>query len=72
LGSLSIFLSRPTLLTSPPAATPLPRRRIAGRGPLPGKEWATSGTVRPIMTAYKVVRCNFKYFGLQVRACLRG
>jgi hypothetical protein len=22
------------------------------------------------MTAYKVVRCNFKYFGLQVRACL--
>lgn len=34
-----------------------------GRGPLPGKDWMA--TTRPIMCAYKVVRADFKYFGLQ-------
>lgn len=36
---------------------------LAGRGPLPGKEW--TATTRPIMCAYKVVRADFKYFGMQ-------
>lgn len=39
--------------------------KVPGRGPLPSKEWCSDPAVKPKMCAYKVVRCDFKYFGLQ-------
>lgn len=36
-----------------------------GRGPLVGKEWMHN--VQPVMTCYKLVTCEFKWFGLQTR-----
>lgn len=36
-----------------------------GRGPLIGNEWQKS--VDPVMTCYKLVTCEFKWFGLQSR-----
>jgi len=39
-----------------------------GRGPLknePGKKWTHS--VNPVMTCYKLVTCEFKWFGLQTK-----
>ena len=36
-----------------------------GRGPLVGKDWKTK--VDPVMTCYKLVTCEFKWFGLQTR-----
>jgi hypothetical protein len=34
-----------------------------GRGPLKGKDWKDN--VQPVMCAYKLVTCEFKWFGLQ-------
>lgn len=36
-----------------------------GRGPLVGKDWKHN--VTPVMTCYKLVTCEFKWFGLQTR-----
>lgn len=36
-----------------------------GRGPLVGPDWKKS--VSPVMTCYKLVTCEFKWFGLQSR-----
>lgn len=36
-----------------------------GRGPLVGKDWMNN--VQPVMTCYKLVTCEFKWFGLQTR-----
>ncbi|XP_011503545.1 PREDICTED: phosphatidylinositol transfer protein alpha isoform [Ceratosolen solmsi marchali] len=36
-----------------------------GRGPLVGKDWKHQ--ITPIMTCYKLVTCEFKWFGLQAR-----
>lgn len=36
-----------------------------GRGPLVGPEWKNK--VNPVMTCYKLVTCEFKWFGLQSR-----
>lgn len=36
-----------------------------GRGPLVGKDWKRE--VKPVMTCYKLVTCEFKWFGLQSR-----
>lgn len=36
-----------------------------GRGPLVGKDWKHN--VKPVMTCYKLVTCEFKWFGLQTR-----
>jgi len=36
-----------------------------GRGPLVGNEWMKN--VDPVMTCYKLVTCEFKWFGLQSR-----
>lgn len=36
-----------------------------GRGPLVGKEWKNN--VQPVMTCYKLVTCEFRWFGLQTR-----
>lgn len=36
-----------------------------GRGPLVGKDWKHN--VQPVMTCYKLVTCEFKWFGLQTR-----
>lgn len=36
-----------------------------GRGPLVGPEWKQK--VQPVMTCYKLVTCEFKWFGLQTR-----
>lgn len=36
-----------------------------GRGPLVGPDWKTK--VDPVMTCYKLVTCEFKWFGLQSR-----
>lgn len=36
-----------------------------GRGPLIGKDWKNN--VQPVMTCYKLVTCEFKWFGLQSR-----
>uniref|UniRef100_A0A336K9M3 CSON004792 protein n=1 Tax=Culicoides sonorensis TaxID=179676 RepID=A0A336K9M3_CULSO len=36
-----------------------------GRGPLTGPDWKKS--VTPVMTCYKLVTCEFKWFGLQTR-----
>jgi hypothetical protein len=36
-----------------------------GRGPLSGPEWIKN--VHPVMTCYKLVTCEFKWFGLQTR-----
>lgn len=36
-----------------------------GRGPLVGKDWKNN--VQPVMTCYKLVTCEFKWFGLQTR-----
>lgn len=36
-----------------------------GRGPLVGKDWKNN--VKPVMTCYKLVTCEFKWFGLQTR-----
>lgn len=36
-----------------------------GRGPLIGADWKTK--VNPVMTCYKLVTCEFKWFGLQSR-----
>lgn len=36
-----------------------------GRGPLVGKDWMRN--VQPVMTCYKLVTCEFKWFGLQTR-----
>jgi hypothetical protein len=36
-----------------------------GRGPLVGSNWRLS--VSPVMCCYKLVTCNFKWFGLQTR-----
>ncbi|XP_017775488.1 PREDICTED: phosphatidylinositol transfer protein beta isoform [Nicrophorus vespilloides] len=36
-----------------------------GRGPLVGKDWKNK--VDPVMTCYKLVTCEFKWFGLQSR-----
>lgn len=35
-----------------------------GRGPLVGPDWKTK--VNPVMTCYKLVTVEFKWFGLQV------
>lgn len=35
------------------------------RGPLVGKDWKNN--VQPVMTCYKLVTCEFKWFGLQNR-----
>lgn len=37
-----------------------------GRGPLVGTNWKYN--VKPVMTCYKLVTVEFKWFGLQVRA----
>ena len=34
-----------------------------GRGPLTGQDWAQKST--PVMTCYKVVTVEFKWFGIQ-------
>ena len=36
-----------------------------GRGPLTGADWVK--TAKPMMTCYKLVTCEFKWFGLQGR-----
>ncbi|KAJ6633223.1 Phosphatidylinositol transfer protein alpha isoform [Pseudolycoriella hygida] len=36
-----------------------------GRGPLVGNEWMKN--VDPVMTCYKLVTCEFKWFGLQTK-----
>lgn len=36
-----------------------------GRGPLNTKDWKNN--VQPVMTCYKLVTCEFKWFGLQTR-----
>lgn len=36
-----------------------------GRGPLVGPEWRKN--CKPVMTCYKLVTCEFKWFGLQTR-----
>lgn len=36
-----------------------------GRGPLVGTDWKMK--VKPVMTCYKLVTVEFKWFGLQVR-----
>ncbi|KAJ8678509.1 hypothetical protein QAD02_014296 [Eretmocerus hayati] len=36
-----------------------------GRGPLVGKDWKHQ--VKPVMTCYKLVTCEFKWFGFQTR-----
>lgn len=36
-----------------------------GRGPLVGADWPKK--VDPVMTCYKLVTCEFKWFGLQTR-----
>ncbi|XP_070143124.1 phosphatidylinositol transfer protein alpha isoform isoform X3 [Drosophila kikkawai] len=36
-----------------------------GRGPLVGADWKKH--VKPVMTCYKLVTCEFKWFGLQTR-----
>lgn len=36
-----------------------------GRGPLVGADWKKN--IDPIMTCYKLVTCEFKWFGLQSR-----
>lgn len=36
-----------------------------GRGPLNTKDWTNN--VTPVMTCYKLVTCEFKWFGLQTR-----
>lgn len=36
-----------------------------GRGPLVGPDWKNN--VKPVMTCYKLVTCEFKWFGLQSR-----
>lgn len=36
-----------------------------GRGPLVGKDWKHN--IQPVMTCYKLVTCEFKWFGLQTR-----
>lgn len=36
-----------------------------GRGPLVGADWKKK--VDPVMTCYKLVTCEFKWFGLQSR-----
>lgn len=36
-----------------------------GRGPLVGSDWPKK--VTPVMTCYKLVTCEFKWFGLQNR-----
>lgn len=36
-----------------------------GRGPLVGQDWMKN--VDPVMTCYKLVTCEFKWFGLQNR-----
>lgn len=36
-----------------------------GRGPLVGADWMKK--VDPVMTCYKLVTCEFKWFGLQTR-----
>ncbi|XP_037778765.1 phosphatidylinositol transfer protein beta isoform-like [Penaeus monodon] len=41
------------------------RSRKTGRGPLSGTAWWTSA--EPVMTCYKLVTCEFKWFGLQTR-----
>lgn len=38
-----------------------------GRGPLVGPDW--TGHVNPVMTCYKLVTVEFKWFGLQVSTC---
>lgn len=39
--------------------------RKTDRGPLVGKDWKNK--VQPVMTCYKLVTCEFKWFGLQTR-----
>ncbi|XP_042858760.1 phosphatidylinositol transfer protein beta isoform-like [Penaeus japonicus] len=41
------------------------RSQKTGRGPLRGKNWWMS--VEPVMTCYKLVTCEFKWFGLQTK-----
>lgn len=52
-----------------PPFLPLSRFRFksvkTGRGPLVGPDWKKS--VSPVMTCYKLVTCEFKWFGLQGR-----
>ncbi|MPC09676.1 Phosphatidylinositol transfer protein alpha isoform [Portunus trituberculatus] len=38
-----------------------------GRGPLIGPEWWKKASCDPVMTCYKLVTCEFKWFGLQSR-----
>ncbi|KAA0201267.1 hypothetical protein HAZT_HAZT005655 [Hyalella azteca] len=41
------------------------KSQTTGRGPLVGKDWQDK--VNPVMTCYKLVTCEFKWFGLQNR-----
>lgn len=41
------------------------KSKKTGRGPLVGADWKK--TVDPVMTCYKLVTCEFKWFGLQTR-----
>lgn len=41
------------------------KSKKTNRGPLVGKDWKNS--VQPVMTCYKLVTCEFKWFGLQTR-----
>uniref|UniRef100_A0A182N4C2 Phosphatidylinositol transfer protein N-terminal domain-containing protein n=1 Tax=Anopheles dirus TaxID=7168 RepID=A0A182N4C2_9DIPT len=41
------------------------KSKKTGRGPLVGPEWKKK--VSPVMTCYKLVTCEFKWFGLQSR-----
>lgn len=39
---------------------------VSGRGPLTTSKWWEGGSApRPLMCAYKLVRAEFRYFGLQ-------
>lgn len=40
------------------------KSKKTGRGPLTGPNWRNE--VQPVMTCYKLVTCEFKWFGLQV------
>lgn len=56
--------------TASPYTNPLsPIRRFksekTGRGPLTGADWTQS--VQPVMTCYKLVTCEFKWFGISSR-----
>lgn len=41
------------------------KSKKTGRGPLVEKEWKNN--ISPVMTCYKLVTCEFKWFGLQTR-----